>query len=248
MTLREEPGAAPGRSTAAAVTNGVVLTWQRLQWNLQVRGPREIAREVALSTWREIVQGDEFLFFAPADAISTDSAPRRRALRPGHTVCRYACRDEIPPGHLSALRACIAKPAMPESAVDHYLARLLLPLEKGGELWLGLADGVPAGWLWTTSDPRHIPREFPMFPLSKGDVVVFAAHTHPVWSGRAVAHLLLRTACTQLAREGARRFYARVKTWNLPSANGLRKEGFREIGIVRPLALFGRSVAIWKRW
>jgi GNAT superfamily N-acetyltransferase len=250
MTSNDGRGVTAGRPTAyaAATRDAVVLAWQRLRWNLRGRGPRELAREIARSTWRNLAYGDEFVFAAAADVVSADTSPRRRPPRRGHSLCRYARREDIPAAHVAALRACIAKKAMPEAAVDHYLDGLLSPLEHGAEMWVGLADGVPAAWLFTTRDPVQLQREFPMFPLSKDDAVLFAAHTDPVWRGRGLSTILVRESCTQLAREGARRFYARVKTWNFRSANGLRREGFREAGIVRPLTLFGRSIAIWRPW
>jgi GNAT superfamily N-acetyltransferase len=240
--------AAAGGPTAAllAARDGVVLALQRLRWNLQERGPRDLVRAAATSTWRELAHGDEFVFWAAAETVSTDTAPRRRAPRAGHEAVRYTRRDQIPPEHLTALRACIARPTMPESAVEHYLDHLLLPLEQGAEMWLGLTGGVPGGWLFTVRGPEHGNRWFPMFPLSEEDVVVCAARVHPASRGRGLSTLLLRTACTQLTREGARQFFSRVKTWNDVSANALRREGFRAIGIVRPLELLGRTIAIWK--
>jgi GNAT superfamily N-acetyltransferase len=238
---RQAGDARSGAAHAAATPRaGLVLAWQRLRWNLRGRGPREVAREVALSTWREIRRGDEFLFLADADAVRAEPAAR-----PGLAVCRCARREDIPAGQVAVLRACIAKPGMPESAIDHYLARLLSPLDEGAEMWLGLCDGAAAGWLWTTSVPEHTEREFPVFPLGERDVVLFAAHTDPPHRGRGLFTLLLRTACSELAREGALRFFARVKTWNGPSAAGMRSAGFMAIGTVRPLALCGRSIAIW---
>lgn len=104
---------------------------------------------------------------------------------------------------------------------------------------VALSGGELAGVVWVFDE--RFPSLF--VDLAPGDAELGAAFVLPRFRGRGLFIFLLRAACSALAAEGYRTFYAVVDERNIPSLRAFDACGFRYVGgLSRPMAnLFARK-------
>ena len=106
-------------------------------------------------------------------------------------------------------------------------------MNLGHRPWLARIGNEPAGWGWVATREAGIAELGIAITLPPGERYLWDFVTVPVWRGRGVYSALLRTILT---REGAERYWIGHDEGNMPSARGVAKVGFREVGAVLRMA------------
>lgn len=101
--------------------------------------------------------------------------------------------------------------------------------------YLGLYDGSVGhiSWVFTPGDRTRLIR------LRPGEVELDGAYTFPSHRGRGLLSAVERAILDDVKGEGARVAYTHVSVENRASLRGVRKTGFRPVGIVRLRWLLG---------
>lgn len=100
-------------------------------------------------------------------------------------------------------------------------------LRGGRTLWLGYLHGRLANVTWTKTGDRV--RTY-FFPLTSECVLISYSVTLPEYRGLHLYPAQLVEITRVLASRGFKRFYTGCYDWNIASARGLRRAGFRLIG------------------
>lgn len=102
-------------------------------------------------------------------------------------------------------------------------------VERGHQPWLARAGGEPAGWGWIATREAGISELEIAITLPPGERYLWDFVTAPSWRGRGVYTALLQAMLTQ---EEAARYWIGHDEGNVPSARGIVKAGFGEVGVV----------------
>jgi ribosomal protein S18 acetylase RimI-like enzyme len=110
------------------------------------------------------------------------------------------------------------------------------PGAQGFGAWI---EGVLAGVCWYWSSERYR-RDRNFWPLEDGDVKLVQIAVGAAFQGRGVGQTLMAHAEHEMARQGARRAYARIWHSNTPSIRLFERAGWKPIAqvtILKPLGL-----------
>lgn len=102
-------------------------------------------------------------------------------------------------------------------------------MDLGHRPWLARIGNEPAGWGWVASREAGIAELDIAITLPPGERYLWDFVTVPARRGRGLYSALLRTILTH---EGAERYWIGHDEGNTPSARGVAKAGFREVGAV----------------
>jgi RimJ/RimL family protein N-acetyltransferase len=151
--------------------------------------------------------------FSPPSDVSLNT-PRR----PDYVIQRVPSRSELNPALFNEL------PRMMEREEALRLDRLF---EEGAILWVGRFKGQLANVGWSRTGDRV---RLWFFPLAPHWVVLSHFLTLPAFRGRGLYPHMMRHIVAELAAGGCNRFFIDCADWNLPSVQGIRKAGFKQIG------------------
>lgn len=150
------------------------------------------------------------------------------------SITRHRVKAEIAPEDLDALYSKRNRREF-ESQMDRRFGRRAV-------LWLVRHEGKTAFFMWTILE-KHVAPYF--LPLGPKDCLVFDVETFPEFRGMGLLPFALNTALSELTREEIQNVYIDTAVWNEPCVRSLRKTPFRQIGVARKHALFGKNIVLW---
>lgn len=156
----------------------------------------------------------------------------------GHLVGRFYawwCGDPLPPvASPSGLTAAPSDDAsLAAAATGMDVEEVRERMQRGHRPWIARVGGEVAGWGWVATRQAGISELGIEITLQPDERYLWDFVTPPAWRGRGVYTALLHAI---LAGEGADRYWIGHDEGNTPSARGIEKVGFREVGTARCLA------------
>lgn len=106
-------------------------------------------------------------------------------------------------------------------------------IRLGHRPWLARVEAEPVGWGWVATREAAIDELGIAIALPPEDRYVWDFVTVPSWQGRGIYTALLQAI---LRQEAAARYWIGHDEGNVPSARGIAKAGFSEVGAVRRVA------------
>jgi ribosomal protein S18 acetylase RimI-like enzyme len=167
---------------------------------------------VSRDFWRKYVRNRHYVYSRPASVEAVN-------LPPGIVIERIGSWAAAGPW-LDMIRT---------RRSEHHVDLMQRELADHGVMWMALADGKPAGFLWSRKG-KFVPRWF--VALGEDDLQFFAASTFPEFRGRGVAPTLMRYIMQQ-EMNGRGTAYVDCAQWNKPAARFFEKAGFTRIATMK---------------
>jgi GNAT superfamily N-acetyltransferase len=103
-------------------------------------------------------------------------------------------------------------------------------MQQGHRAWVAWLAGMPVSWGWVATDALAIGELGTARQLPPGNRYLWDFFTTPPWRGRGIYPRLLQTIIVRDPE--AQRFWVGHDFANTPSARGIARAGFREVGVV----------------